>query len=179
MDFDILQEPIFFSRYFSYALAKLLVFRLGSGAGPGIRASHRPAVRNCFRIFRFVFSYGFLSGCLHNEVYRLVPNGSQDVYQMKSNVWAYRGQLEINNSEATDTRFLEQRGRVAMFRVLLYIITGLIWYWNTRLMFCWLCITVYQYSEINVIYFLSSVLRIKGLYMLGRYLLILTSILYT
>jgi hypothetical protein len=32
-------------------------------------------------------------------------------------------------------------------------------------MFCWPCITVYQYSETNVMHFLLSLLRIKGLYM--------------
>jgi hypothetical protein len=32
-------------------------------------------------------------------------------------------------------------------------------------MFCWPCITVYQYSETNVMHFLFSLLRIKGLYM--------------
>jgi hypothetical protein len=35
--------------------------------------------------------------------------------------------------------------------------------WN--LMFCWPCITVYQYSETNVMHFLFSLLRIKSLYM--------------
>jgi hypothetical protein len=32
-------------------------------------------------------------------------------------------------------------------------------------MFCWLCITVHQYSETNVMHFLFNLLRIKGLYM--------------
>jgi hypothetical protein len=32
-------------------------------------------------------------------------------------------------------------------------------------MFCWPCIIVYQYSETNVMHFLFSLLRIKGLYM--------------
>jgi hypothetical protein len=32
-------------------------------------------------------------------------------------------------------------------------------------MFCWPCITVYQYIETNVIHFLFNLLRIKGLYM--------------
>jgi hypothetical protein len=34
-----------------------------------------------------------------------------------------------------------------------------------NLMFCWSCIVVYQYSEINVMHFLFSLLRIRGLYM--------------
>jgi hypothetical protein len=96
---------------------------------------------------------------------------------MTANVWGYRGQLEINTSASSDTSVLEQRRRVAMFRVLLYIIIGLIWNWNTRLMFCWPCITVHQYSEINVIYFLSNLLGINSLYMFRHYLPILTSIL--
>jgi hypothetical protein len=33
------------------------------------------------------------------------------------------------------------------------------------LIFCWPCITVYQYSETNVMHFLFSLLRVKGLYM--------------
>jgi hypothetical protein len=33
------------------------------------------------------------------------------------------------------------------------------------LMICWPCIIVYQYSETNVMHFLFSLLRIKGLYM--------------
>jgi hypothetical protein len=36
---------------------------------------------------------------------------------------------------------------------------------STYLMFCWPCIIVYQYSETNVMNFLFSLLRIKGLYM--------------
>jgi hypothetical protein len=32
------------------------------------------------------------------------------------------------------------------------------------LMFCWPCITGYQYSDTNVMHFLFSLLRIKGLY---------------
>jgi hypothetical protein len=32
-------------------------------------------------------------------------------------------------------------------------------------MFCWPCIIVYQYSETNVMRFLFSLLRTKGLYM--------------
>jgi hypothetical protein len=35
----------------------------------------------------------------------------------------------------------------------------------TNLKFCWPCIIVYQYSETNVMQFLFSLLRIKGLYM--------------
>jgi hypothetical protein len=35
----------------------------------------------------------------------------------------------------------------------------------TNLMFCWPCIIVYQYIETNVVHFLFSLLRIKGLYM--------------
>jgi hypothetical protein len=34
-----------------------------------------------------------------------------------------------------------------------------------NLMLCWPCITVYQYSETNLMHFLFSLLRIKGLYM--------------
>jgi hypothetical protein len=33
------------------------------------------------------------------------------------------------------------------------------------LIFCWPCITAYQYSETNVMHFLFNLLRIKGLYM--------------
>jgi hypothetical protein len=33
-----------------------------------------------------------------------------------------------------------------------------------NLLLCWSCITVYQYSETNVMHFLFSLLRIKGLY---------------
>jgi hypothetical protein len=35
------------------------------------------------------------------------------------------------------------------------------------LMFCWPCITVYQYSETNVMHFLFSLLRIKDRYVLS------------
>jgi hypothetical protein len=35
----------------------------------------------------------------------------------------------------------------------------------TFLMFCWPCLIIYQYSETNVMHFLFSLLRIKGLYM--------------
>jgi hypothetical protein len=36
---------------------------------------------------------------------------------------------------------------------------------QTNFMFSWPCIIVYQYSETNVMHFLFSLLRIKGLYM--------------
>jgi hypothetical protein len=36
---------------------------------------------------------------------------------------------------------------------------------RTFIVFCWPCIIVYQYSETNVMHFLLSLLRIKGLYM--------------
>jgi hypothetical protein len=44
-----------------------------------------------------------------------------------------------------------------------------IWLWRgsfilLSIMFCWLCIVVYQYSETNMMHFLFSLLRIKGLY---------------
>jgi hypothetical protein len=39
------------------------------------------------------------------------------------------------------------------------------WTCVINLMFCWPCITVYQYSENNVMHFLFNLLRIKGLYM--------------
>jgi hypothetical protein len=39
----------------------------------------------------------------------------------------------------------------------------LVWDIFPRLMFCWPCIIVYQYSETNVMHFLLNLLRIKGL----------------
>jgi hypothetical protein len=36
---------------------------------------------------------------------------------------------------------------------------------NFNTMFCWPCITVHHYSETNVMHFLLSSLRVKGLYM--------------
>jgi hypothetical protein len=41
-----------------------------------------------------------------------------------------------------------------------------VWFKDLRnLIFCWLYITVYQYSETNVKHFLFSLVRIKGLYL--------------
>jgi hypothetical protein len=36
---------------------------------------------------------------------------------------------------------------------------------NVHVTFCSLCIIIYQYSKTNVMHFLFSILRIKGLYM--------------
>jgi hypothetical protein len=54
---------------------------------------------------------------------------------------------------------------ISVFYILVYILSHIFYNLEFYLMFCLPCITVYQYSETNVMHVLLTLLRIKGLNM--------------
>jgi hypothetical protein len=54
---------------------------------------------------------------------------------------------------------------VILKKLLKYLCTDKVLMMRKDLMFCWPCIIVYQYNEINVMHFSFNLLRIKGRYM--------------
>jgi hypothetical protein len=55
-----------------------------------------------------------------------------------------------------------------IFRTSVFCFFSVVFYTNQYLLFCWPFIILYQYSETNMMHFLFSLLRIKGLYIRSR-----------
>jgi hypothetical protein len=90
---------------------------------------------------------------------------SSCVKQSKKSPWSWRWRC-LDPSKYQKP--LTQRHSVTSLKTLFHSNSAVRnWRPNTRtfLMFCWLCIIVYQYNETNVMHFSFSLLRIKGLYM--------------